>query len=458
MKVTARTRLHSHLNSAVMVILIVCLATLAGWLSTRYQWQADWTRNGRHTLNEASRLVLEKMDGPIEITAYAREDTYLRDVIRKFVARYQRIKPEIKLHFVNPDAVPDEVRTLGVSVHGELVVRYRGRSQHVQSENEEEFTNALQRLTRAAEHWLAFVEGHGERGALGQANFDLTLWVQQLTNRGFKAQPLDLANTQTIPENTRVLVIAGPQVDYLPGELEIITDFIDRGGNLLWLLDPPGALHNLDALAAKLHINITSGTIIDFAGRLLGLDDPTIALATSSLYPPHPITRDFSYTTLYPSATAIMTDANDIWQARPFIATGDHTWLETGELDGDVNYDEGADTVGPLDIGIGLEREIEFGQNGNVINKSQRIAIIGDGDFLSNAYVENSGNMDLGVRIMSWLSHDDDSIVIPARVAPDLHLELSPVAAVIVGFGFIIILPLILVSTGITIWWRRRKL
>ena len=449
--------MQSRINSMIMMVLIVSLAVLLGWLSTLHAWQLDLTQGGRHTLSEVSKQVLAKMDEPIEITAYAREDVGLRDTIKKIVGKYQRVKPDIVLHFVNPDAVPDEIRNLGISVNGELVVRYQDRSQHVQSDSEEEFTNALHRLARGSEHWLAFIEGHGERSPLGQANFDLNVWVQQLTNRGFKVQPLNLANIQAIPENTQVLVIAGPRVDYLPGETALINDYLERGGNLLWLADPSDSLHNLDAVAEKLHIRIGPGLIVDFAGQLIGLDDPTIVLQTSSLYPPHPITRGFDYTTFFPTATAITHEENDVWVIRPFMSTGDHTWLETGKLEGEVNFDENSDIAGPLDIGITLEREIESEQGENLIRKQQRIVVVGDGDILSNTYVNNSGNLDLGMRIMNWLGEDDDFIAIPARMAKDTRLEFSPFASVIIGFGFLIILPLALLATGLTIWWRRRK-
>lgn len=457
MKITSRTRLQSRINSMIMMILIVSLAGLLGWLSTLHPWQLDLTQGGRHTLSDASKQVLTKMDEPIEITAYAREEVGLRDAIKKIVGKYQQVKPDIVLHFVNPDAVPDEIRNLGISVNGELVIRYQDRSQHVKSHSEEEFTNALHRLARGAGHWLAFIEGHGERSPLGQANHDLNTWVQQLTNRGFKIQPLNLANIQAMPENTQVLVITGPRVDYLPGETGLIIDYLQKGGNLLWLADPADTSHNLDAVAEQLHIRIEPGMIIDFAGQLIGLDDPTIVLQTSSLYPPHPVTRGFDYTTFFPTATAITYEENEVWDIRPFISTGDHTWLETGNLENEVNYDEDSDIAGPLDIGITLEREVETEEDENLIRKQQRIVIVGDGDFLSNTFVNNSGNLDLGIRIMNWLGEDDDFIAIPARLAKDTQLEFSSFASVIIGFGFLIILPLALLATGLTIWWRRRN-
>ena len=456
MKITPRTQLQSRLMSTVMALLIIALAGLLAWLSARYTVEFDWTRNGRHTPSEASKQVLSRMDGSIKITAYSREEASLRDAIRKFIKRYQKIKPDIELHFANPDVVPDEVRSLGITSYNELVIRYKGRSQHVQPGNEEEFTNALQRLARGAEHWLAFIEGHGERSPLGAANFDLKLWVQQLENRGFKAQPINLANLQAIPENTRVLVIAGPQVDLLPGEIKLVLDFVEKGGNLLWLADP-GPLHGLEGLAEKLHVKVETGTVIDTAGRLIGLDDPTIVIETAGLYPPHPATEGFTYTTLFPTVAALVADAQPPWRMQPILTTGDRTWLETGKLEGEVSFDEKQDVKGPLNIGLTLERELEQAQGDKAEPHTQRIIIIGDGDFLSNSYVGNSGNQELGIRLINWLSNDDDFITIPARTVSDTQLELTPVTAGIIGLGFLIALPLLLLGTGAFIWWRRRK-
>jgi ABC-type uncharacterized transport system involved in gliding motility auxiliary subunit len=462
MKITITSRLQSQLNSIVMVLLILSLAGLLAWLSVRYQTQMDWTQNGRHTLSHASQEVLSRMEGPVEITAYAREDGNLRKTVEKIVGRYQRLKPDMKLHFVNPDAVPDEVRNLGITVNGELLVRYQGRTEHVKTGTEEEFTNALERLARGSEHVLFFLEGHGERDPLGKANHDLDLWTTHLMSRGFKIQYLNLADVQTIPGNTKVLVITSPAVNLLSGEIALIVEYLLRGGNILWLTDP-GSLHGLEPLADQLGIEIPSGVVIDFAGSLIGIDDPSIVLNTPSLYPQHPVTKAFNYTTFFPTTASIQVKKQEgniaQWNKSSLLISADHTWLETGVLEGEIEYNEDSDKIGPLDIGISLERIIENDSNDADVSTpiQQRIIVIGDGDFLSNAYVGNSGNLDLGVRLINWLSNDDDFISIPIKTVNDAHIELSPVASAIIGFGFILVLPLIFLGTGLTVWWRRKK-
>lgn len=83
--------------------------------------------------------------------------------------------------------------------------------------------------------------------------------------------------------------------------------------------------------------------------------------------------------------------------------------------------------------------------------------VVGDGDFLSNAYLGNGANLDLGLNIVHWLTHDDELIAIRPRSAPDRTLELSKTAQLFIGFGFLFVIPGLLLTAGILIWLKRRK-
>jgi len=220
-------------------------------------------------------------------------------------------------------------------------------------------------------------------------------------------------------------------------------------------------LHGLEPFADQLNIQIPAGVVIDFSGSLVGIEDPTIVLNTPSMYPEHAITRAFNLTTFFPTTASIQVEEQKdnltAWSKSSLLVSGDHTWLETGVLEGEVEYNEDSDTIGPLDIGISLERTLDNESDEDSSSIQQRIIVIGDGDFLSNAYVGNSGNLNLGVRLINWLSSDDDFINIPVKTVNDAHLEFPAYATWIIGFGFIFVLPLFFLGTGLTIWWRRKK-
>lgn len=438
-----------QLNSIITGIAIVIIAVLLAWLSVRYPYESDWTRGGRYTLSEASQQVLSAMHAPLEITAYVHEQQALREAIQRFIRRYQRNKPDIALHFINPYAVPEEARNLGININGELVLRYQGKSEHVRALREEDFTNALQRLLRGSEHWLAFVEGHGERDPLGKTDHDIGQWAQLLSARGFRFQPINLTQTKSIPDNTSLLVLVSPMVKLLPGEVRAILDYVSHGGNLLWLLEP-NEIKGLEPVADYLGIKISAGTVIDFSGQPIGVDDPSVTLVTEQLYGAHPAVAGFTYTTLFPKATAINITKNSNWNAAPILTSGNKTWQETGEISGELSFDEDSDIQGPLTIGVGLTRNLE--------QKQQRVVVIGDGDFLSNTYLNYSGNRDLGVRLINWLSSDDDFIAIPSHTAVDTQFSVSSLMAGIIGFGFLILLPMSLFGAGAFVWWRRKNL
>ncbi len=453
MKKSGRSPTGHRLNSAVLLLLLLALSVALAWISSRFDEPFDWTRNNRHSLSETSIRTLNNIHGPLVITAYAREQRELREAIREYIAVYQRSKPDIELHFRNPDAVPDEVRNLGISINGELVLQYQGRREHVRNADENTFANALLRLSRQEQNWIVFVEGHGERHPFGKANHDLGEWVTRLRTRGYTVQALNTAEVGAIPDNTSVLVLAGPRVPLLPAEMQLLLDYLHNGGNLLWLADPETAGH-LAPVAELLSLDIPAGMVIDVAGRLIGLDDPTITMVTSSLYGDHPALAGFNYTTLFPGAAALFNLDSGNWSATPLLTSGDHTWLKTEIHNEELQFDETGDLRGPLVIGIGLEQKTE---TNNDRPRRQRVIVIGDGDFLSNTFIGNAGNLELGVRIMDWLSNVDDHIDIPPRIAADRHLVMSPITMGIIGIFFLFVLPVLFAAAGFIIWRQRRN-
>jgi ABC-type uncharacterized transport system involved in gliding motility auxiliary subunit len=350
------------------------------------------------------------------------------------------------------------VRELGFSERNVMRIEYQGRSELVMEPSESAVTNALQRLAHAKEQPIVFVEGHGERSPKGQANFDLGQFGAELGRKGINVSIINLAVTSAIPDNTKVLVLDGPRVNLLPGEVAHILEYVKRGGNLWWMADP-GDLHGLAPLADQLGLKFLNGTVVDASTQLFGIDDPTYALVAE--YPNHGITAGFDVMTVFPSAAALEKSGESPYERIPFLNTVRSAWTETGPIEGKIKFDaDRGERQGPLPIGFALtQKKNAIPQNNKQGNKTtdQRIVVIGDGDFLANAYLGNGGNLNMGLNIINWLSENDQLINIPAKTAADTTLALSNIAIVLIFVSFLLLLPLSLFTGGALIWFQRRR-
>ncbi len=426
------------------IIALVVAVTLA-WLSTRNPPSFDVTRAQSHTLSEASLAVLEAFTGPVAITAFLPPNDLRREQLKPLIERYRRHRPDIRFDIVDPATEPDRVRSEEIR-DGEIIVQREARQERTTAYSERGITEALSRLARAEDKWIVFISGHGERSSRRNANHDVSDWASVLERRGFNVQEINLAEFRTVPDNANVVVLASPQVDFQPIETNAIVEYIEAGGSLLWLTDPDHPT-TLGALEQVIGFKPIPGTIVDPVSLAQGVDNPAFILLNQ--YAKHPALSGFNYTTIMFYAVGVHIRAPDGWVAERLIFSGDKAWSETDPLDGNVGYDDGADFLGPIPVAVAMSRDLPQHQ--------QRLVVVGDGDFLANAYLQNSGNQDLGVRLVEWLSHDDGMISIPSRVAEDDILELKDWHKAVIGFGFLIVLPFAFVLNGLLIWWRRRR-
>lgn len=486
MELNRRQRRLLRLQSGQFLLLFFAVMGVAAWLSQHHNLELDWTASGRHTLNPATVELLQQLEQPPHLVVFARDSagSGMRTRIEPLLSRYQRQRPDLVIEYVDPDLAPQRVRALNITLDGEVVVQYGGRSENLKNVGEEALTNALQRLARGGERQLIFLAGHGERDPFGDGNSDLSEWRRQLTEKGFISSVQRLADTPQIPADTTAVVVADPQRPWLPGEVALLRDYLDAGGNLLWLSEG-AAEDNLTAIADALAVERLPGQVVDATGQLLGIEHPALIVITH--YPQHAITDSLNTLTLLPFAAPLAVRDGSAWEASPLLQTQPRAWAEQGELAGTVRFDEGVDQSGPLTVGFALQRPRPSADepttdtspdNRNSAGETpttavaealpvsdtpppttahQRVVVMGDADFISNAYLGNGANADLGYRIVNWLSDDDSLITITHQAAPDTQIQLDATLASLLGTLFLLLLPGGLIGAGIAIGWRRRR-
>ncbi len=441
---------NSSLRNVLFVLLLISTAIGLNYLASQHHIQRDVTHNAINSLEPGSIEVLKQLTGPVNITVYATEQDArlgdIRKIIRDFMSLYQRYKTDIKLTFIDPEKESDKAREARIQLNGEMIIEYAGRSEHLTQINEQIVTSTLLRLAHASDQTVMYLDGHGERKLDGIANYDLgSLFGAKLKQNGFHLSSLNLALAQEVPNNCNVLVITQPQLDLMSGEIDKLLRYVDRGGNVLWLIDAE-PLYGLERLAEKLDLLLPPGIVIDPAASEMRAP-ATWAIGTS--YPPHAITRNFNLITAFPSARPLMWNENPDWQHHVLVEVAAHGWVSRTIPKDKPKFDKTHDTPGPANIAAALQR--------NINDREQRIVVVGNGAFLANSYAGNGGNVDLGVNMVNWLASEDHLINLEPHAAKDSKLTLNKTQLNVISVGFLLGLPLLLAGWGGWLWWKRRR-
>lgn len=462
-------RLNRPAADLIFALLLLSLMLLAGWLLARHDHSWDWTLSGRNSLSAESLGVLAALEAPIDIRVFAAPQSELTAAIEQVLQPYRQATPLVRIQYIDPQLFPELARAAGVRLQGQLVLEHRDRRVTLEVLNERVLTNAIARLQLEDAPWVAVLEGHGERALDGGAAGDLRRFAQLLMQRGFRLQPLDLTRQAQVPDNVDLLVVSMPTIALFPGEAQRVLDYLERGGNLLWLLDPPDeqGLLGLEPLRDALDLSLLPGQIVDAAAGDLRLEAPTFAVVED--WPAHRLTADLQSAAVFPGAVALaLPEAAHWWQSLAF-QTGALSWNETGPVRDEISRDPDAgEQPGPLDLGLLLTRRLDPApseraprQGGQTPPENaapmQRIAVIGDGDFLANAHLEQGANKAFGLQLLRWLTHRDDLIAVPPPPNDRVALVLSPQRILLLSVGGLILMPALLLLVALGVYWRRNR-
>jgi len=70
MEITKKSRNQLRIQNIVFITLFLIVVAMLAWLSNKYNFESDWTKNNRNTLSDASIKLLQQMPAPIKITTF----------------------------------------------------------------------------------------------------------------------------------------------------------------------------------------------------------------------------------------------------------------------------------------------------------------------------------------------------------------------------------------------------
>ncbi len=463
-------------SALILILLVLGILVFVEAISARHSARLDLTASKRFTLSEQTSRVLKNLEKPVRVIAFFQEASPQAEEARVLLDQYDYASRKFSFTFVDPDRFPGKARRYKITAYGTLVLETDTREEKITQATEQELTNALLRVTRKAEKVIYFINGHDEKSTEDYGRAGYSGVKKAIEDQNYVVRDLLLMRAEEVPADASVLIIAGPKKALFPEEISTLKRFVDQGGHLLILIDPETDT-GLRGFLKSCGIEVGQDVIVDKLSRLFGADYLTPIVSQYAGY--HPITENFNAASFFPHARSIRVARNVPLhvQNTELAKTGPNSWAETDlEMlkEGKASLDSQKDTMGPIPVAMvsTIQHETEEARDGQtektVEHKAEdsddkkdaprpaRIVVFGDSDFVSNSYLNLSGNRDLFMNSLSWLAEEEDLIAIRPKKRESQPVVLSYTEGRVIFWASVVLLPAAVLIFGIVVLRFRR--
>lgn len=244
----------------VMALLVLAVTIPLNLLAEQMDVNWDLTPNKLYTLTDATTNLLDSLDKPVDI--------YLLEPLEKIAdepetsALYRALLQydsyeNINLITFDPETEPQKLTELNSDgtfnltegdflvkcgdmvkrIPGKMIYQYEyndaGEVTAAYFRGENYITGAIKTVSEGTMPGVYFLTGHGELGKEGYSRL-----CTNLANYNYTSADLNLMTADAVPEDCAIVLIAAPTTDITAAEKEKLQAFLDKGGNISFLMSP----------------------------------------------------------------------------------------------------------------------------------------------------------------------------------------------------------------------------
>ncbi len=451
----------------VYILVVFALVGAVNYLVANHDVSYDSTSNKEFSLSDQTVKVVRGLKKDVHITYFDEQSRF--PAARDLLDRYSTLSPKLHVDYLDPVKKPQQAKAAGYRRDVSILVDSGGaKKEEAKSLTEEEVTGALIRSLKSGERNACFVTGSGEHSIDDTDRSGYAAVKQALERNNYKVKSVALLKGEgggdatapapskiEIPKDCTVLIVGGPQHDYIQPETDAIKAYIEGGGYGLFMLDPPISLARsatdenttLVALLGSWGVTVEKDLALDTSGigQVFGLG-PEVPLVAS--YESHPIVNQMKdVATAFPLSRSLDVKNGDKTTVSKLFATGDNSYATTDLSSGSIQIDPKKDKKGPLTLAAA-----------GTLNTTPpgRFVVVGSSLWVANNFIRFNGNRDMFLNMINWLTADEDLISIRPKAPEDRPLNITPQKVSVLFWLSVVIFPLGVVAFGMVTWWKRR--
>jgi ABC-type uncharacterized transport system involved in gliding motility auxiliary subunit len=461
--------------------MVICIVTgsmafigVSHYLANNSNLRWDVTQDKQHTLSNNTKEYVSTLANEVQLTAFhvGMPPKYLLDLFKE----YERVsKGVIKTEIIDPIEQIAYAAKFGNAINADerkVIVQSGSNRKGVDFTqsvlSEDKLTNAIASVSRAP-RTVYFLTGHGEYSSSNVEFTGLSKFKQLLSDNNITSKTLMLGISQSIPVDCDVLIIAGPKTQLSLNEETVISDYLTIGGDALFLIEhtlvttPDNPLSaeqlqknpSLNTILNQWGLDVQSDIVVDLTNHI---GDDVGSPATKNYQRHKALTEGLDYTFyVRPRSIHVLPQRRASIKHAVIVSTAstENSWAETNRTL-DIQFDPSTDTAGPIPFAYVVIEEKNDGLAEDKLSDT-RLIVFTDADFLSNVYIEQYSNAQMGLNLVNWLAELDYKTYISTKETKVERLDLTSQQKrqVIV---ILFLLPFFLAISGLMVWLRTKMM
>ena len=370
-------------------------------------------------------------------------------------------------------------------------------------------TSMIKRLTSQQEMTIGFLTGHGEPDINQQAQTRAPGTETATMNQAatflqgnYKTTTVDLAVEEMVPDELDALLIIGPTEKIPDDQLLKIDQYIMQGGSVGWMYSPvktdlqqgraTDLRLGLDTVTKAYGFRVNSDLVADANSSMINIQQRQgfFTVQNTINYPFFPNIVTFAEDAIivdnletlnlfFPSSIDTTHDQMAGVNLEPIIFSGPRSMVQSGRytINATQQFNRAMFDRANLVLGAQIEgtfksafagKELPTTENGDPVvpagqvldhsPEGSRMFVIGDGNFLQDAYLSNMQNVYLLLNAVDWLVGDTDLIKLRTREISTAPLrEISDGQKALWKYFNWFGPPFLIVLLGVVYWQVRRN-
>jgi ABC-type uncharacterized transport system involved in gliding motility auxiliary subunit len=436
-------------NTTILSLAVIAILAVVNFVGFRHHKRFDLTTEKLFTLSDQTKQVVGGLHKDVTIIRF---DKSRNPALDDEMAEYTNLSRHLKFQNIDPQQKPEVVQQYGATRMGEVIVASGSHKEHLESGleggiSEEDITRAIMKVTQDTAKTVCFVTGHGEKSLSDTGENGFSRVEAGLKGQNYNTKTINLASDHGIAQDCDVVVDAGPTQQFFPQEAAMLDKYLQGTGKVLILVDPqtdPKLVEVFNAWNSSVGDNV----VIDASGSVVGAG-PAIPLVTT--FGESPITKNFTGSmTFFPLArtVSIVDKSKTEPQIVELLKTSPRSFTVPSLKQGQNELKFDPKTAGPLSLGVAASRKSGSGE--------ARLVVIGNSTFAANPFVDQQKNGDLFYNAINWLAQEENLISIRPKSQTNRRVTLTQAQDSALMWLDLILLPGMVILSGIYIWWKRR--